>query len=490
MYSVYENIEYEVLTNDGFKDFFGIQEISNKDVITLEFRNTSITCTEDHGIYTTNGKMEAGNLTIGDECISNGENQVVTNIIKNKRQETVYDLLNVADGNKFYANEILVSNCVFLDEYAFISGTVAPEFMKSVFPTISAGKHTKLIIVSTPRGMNHYYRLWTDAIQNRNGFVPIEVHWSEHPDRDEEWAKTQRAVLGEEGWAQEYECEFMGSSDTLISSAALRSLVPRAPIMESGGFAAWEEAKPGHRYVVTADVAEGIGQDHSAASVIDVTEKPYRQVARYYDNRVSVLDYPSILYSIATRYNTAFVLIEIGGGSLGVGDQVASTLRYDFEYENLFVTTETTINGFRRQAQELTFGMGPGKKTGIKTTAAIKRRGCVNVKDLIEQHNLVIEDAATIWELTNFVKNGESFEATEGEHDDLAMTLVLFGWLAKQTNFESITSTSIQRKFADTGTELPFPIRTSDETDDAESAMFVSGGDVWTATQWTGGGFG
>lgn len=481
-----ENETYQVLTDEGFKDFSGLHEIPSREVITLTFDDgTSLTCTEDHVIYTSVGKLEAYKLKIGDECISDSNNKVISSIHKCNSKYNVYDLLNVTDVNRFYANNILVSNCVFLDEFAFISGTVAPEFLQSVYPTISAGQRTKVIMVSTPRGMNHFYRLWDDAVKDKNGFVPIDVHWSEHPDRDERWAQEQKRVLGEDGFAQEYGCEFLGSSDTLISSSILRTLVSQEPILCVDGFHVFEMPQAGRRYVITADVSEGIGCDFSAASVFDVTEKPYRQVARYYDNRVSVVDYPNVLYSIGGRYNNAFILIEIGGGSLGVGDQVASVLRYDLEYENLFVTSESG-RGFQKQAQELTFGAGPGKKIGLKTTKATKRRGCVNLKDLVEQYTLIVSDRDTIRELTNFVKVNDTFEATEGEHDDLVMTLVLFGWLVKQENFEAITDTTIQRTMMETAM-LPFPVMIDGTEDEPE--MFVQGGDVWTAANWSGGYF-
>lgn len=407
---------------------------------------------------------------------------IVTNDVT--RMELENGSLIQVSGTTLTSGRGLSPSIVFLDEFAFISGNIAPEFMKSVYPTISAGKRTKIIMVSTPRGMNHFFRLWDDASKGKNGFTPIDVHWTEHPDRDDTWAAEQKQVLGEDGFAQEYGCEFMGSSGTLIAPSVLRTLVPVEPVLTSAGFHAFNLPEPGHRYVVVADVAEGIGQDYSAASVFDVTQKPYKQVARYYDNRVSIVDYPNILYSIGMRYNEAYILIEIGGGSIGVGDQVASVLRYELEYENLFVTTEGVTRGFQKQAQELVFGFGPGKKFGIKTTKATKRRGCVNLKDLIEQRTLIVQDADTIRELTNFIKVGDSFEADEGDHDDLAMTLALFGWLVKQENFEAITDTTVQRRMSETS-DLPFPMYVSDGREE-ESEIWVKDGDVWFASKFTG----
>lgn len=342
---------------------------------------------------------------------------------------------------------------VFLDEFAFVRGTMAEEFFTSVTPTISSGKQTKMVIVSTPNGMNLFYRLFINAEKKRNTFKPLSYDWTVVPNRDAEWARKEIMTIGQDKFDQEYNVLFLGSSNTLISPSALKDIIYDEPIHQKEHLDIWEYPVPKHKYIVNVDTAEGVGLDYSAFTVIDVTEKPYKLVAKYRHNKESILTYPNLIYSVARNYNMAYVLVEVNS----IGIQVANTLFYQFNYENMFHTHVEP----GRLGQRAILGSGKNRKLGLRITQATKRIGCANLKDIIESKQLIIKDFDIVVELSNFIKKGESFQAKEGETDDLVMTLVLFAWLAKQELFEEMTNTSIQRnhKQEEVKEHLPFPIR-------------------------------
>lgn len=323
-------------------------------------------------------------------------------------------------------------NIVYLDEFAFVGNHIAQEFFSAVYPTLSSSDNTRMIITSTPNGFNFFYKLWDEAEKKENSFVPMSIHYSEKPGRDEAWAERERRNIGIEKFNQEYLCQFGGAKDSLISST--KQLVRHQPIDEEDGLAIFKQPEEGHRYVLVADTAEGIGQDYSAFSVIDITAKPFVQVARYYDNQTGVDIYPYIIHKTATKYNSAHVFCELND----IGDQVAKTIWWDLEYENVIMTRPKKPFG-----QELTFMATKGSKPGVKTSTGVKKVGCSNLKHLIEDDVLEIRDWNTIQELSNFVKLGNTFQAKEGTHDDLVMGLVLFGWLVKQPGFEYLSQMNI-----------------------------------------------
>lgn len=323
-------------------------------------------------------------------------------------------------------------NLVFLDEFAFIPDGMAEEFFASTYPTIASGKSTKVIIVSTPNGMNHFYKMWTDAVEGRSEYVPIRVYWQDVPGRDEEWKKQTIANTSERQFSQEMECEFLGSADSLIEPGALRNMAFKTPMYSKDGLDVYELPKPGHTYTLTVDTGKGLGKDASAFSVIDVTEVPYVQVAKYKNNKISHLIYPNVVKDVAQQYNEAYCLVELND----VGTEVANILYNDLEYEYILMT-ETS----GRAGQQLSTGMGRSFTTvrlGVVQSVATKNLGCANLKSLIEDQKLIIHDFDTISELTSFVAKGKSFEAEEGKTDDLAMSLVLFGWLARQQMFRDM----------------------------------------------------
>jgi len=332
---------------------------------------------------------------------------------------------------------------LYLDEFAFVPTNIADEFFTSVYPTISSGTESKILISSTPNGMNHFYKMWNDAVEDNNGFTHISANWREVPGRDQKWADEQFRVLGEQKFMQEMECEFLGSSGTLISAVALRALSLAKPIANTGieNFKVYDEAKPDHLYFMVVDTSRGKGLDYSAFTVIDATALPYKVVATYRDNEISPLVYPAILKQVGTYYNNAYQLVETNDN----GQQIVDILFDDYEYENILSTVEHGKSKLNKKLL-VNFGFGQKSGRGVKTTKSVKRLGCSILKNLIERQQLIITDYDIISELSTFVSNGVSYEAEEGSHDDLVMCLVLFAWLTNQRFFSDMTDVNIRQK--------------------------------------------
>ena len=329
-------------------------------------------------------------------------------------------------------------NIIFLDEFAFVQNHLADDFFASVYPTISSGKSTKVIIVSTPHGMNHFYRMWHDAERGQNEYTPTEVHWSEVPGRDAKWKSQTIRNTSKQQFAIEFECEFLGSVDTLISAAKLKAMVYENPVEQNGKLSIYEKPYKDRDYIVTVDVARGISKDYSAFVVADITEFPYKIVATYRDNEVKPMLFPSIIEEVATAYNKAYVLCEVND----IGDQVASILFYDLEYENLLMVA------MRGRAGQIVGSGFSGVKTqlGVKMSTTTKKVGCSNLKTLVEEDKLVFMDYNIISELTTFIQKKQSFEAEEGCNDDLAMCLVIFSWLVAQDYFKEMTDQDVRKR--------------------------------------------
>lgn len=376
---------------------------------------------------------------------------------------------------------------VYLDEFAFVPSNIAEEFFTSVYPTISSGTQSKILISSTPQGMNHFYRMWTEAVEGQNGFVHVEANWRQVPGRDQAWADEQLRVLGEQKYMQEMECEFLGSSGTLISAMALRQLAFVKPNTNTGidHLKIYDEVKPEHLYFIIVDTSRGKGLDYSAFTVIDATSLPYKVVATYKDNEISPLVYPAILKQVGTYYNNAFQLVETNDN----GQQIVDILFDDYEYENILSSVE---HGKSKLNKKLLVNFGYGQKSGrgIKTTKSVKRLGCTLLKNLIERQQLIITDYDIISELSTFVSNGVSFEAEEGSNDDLVMCLVLFAWLTDQKFFTDMTDVNVRRKINEDHLKMIEEESIGDsilaghlEVDGSEAKTFVEGGMVWTEVQ-------
>jgi len=328
-------------------------------------------------------------------------------------------------------------NIIFLDEFAHVPNTIAESFFTSVYPTISSGETTKVFIVSTPLGMNLFYKMWIDAEEKRNNYIPIEVHYTQVPGRDEKWRQETIKNTSEVQFNQEFLCEFLGSTHTLIDASKLRSMVFKKPVFSKNNIDVYEEPIKKATYCMIVDTAQGKGQDFSAFSVFDVSQIPYRQVAKYRDNNISPMLYPNIIYQVGMKYNTAFILLEIND----MGAQVAENLHYDLEYENVMITS---MKG--RAGQQIGGGFSKNIQLGIRTSKQLKRIGCATLKEMIETDKLIVPDFETIAELTTFASRHNSFEAEEGAHDDLAMTLVIFAWLVQQRYFKDITNLDLRQK--------------------------------------------
>lgn len=351
--------------------------------------------------------------------------------------------LELANGSRAIADSTSGSsvrgrtfNIIFLDEFAFVPNNIAEAFFMSTYPTISSGKTTKVIIVSTPNGLNLFYRMWNDALEKRSDYVPIEIHWSMVPGRDEAWKDQTIRNTSADQFRQEFECEFIGSTNTLIHPAKLSALVWHNPIYSDGYMDVYKDPEPNHTYCLTVDVAEGQNLDYSAFSIIDVTSIPYRQVAKYKDNKITPLLFPTVIIQAAKKYNDAFVLVEINS----IGLQVADILHHELAYENLI---KIEMKG--KQGQQHSPGFKKKIAFGLKTTHQTKITGCANLKTLIESDKLIVNDADTIMQLTTFSADKKSFKAEEGNNDDLAMTLVHFGWLTGQRYFKENINNDIRQ---------------------------------------------
>ena len=371
-------------------------------------------------------------------------------------------------------------NLVFLDEFAFVPNNIAVEFFNSVYPVISSGKSSKIVIVSTPNGMNLFYKMWMDAETKKSSYVPVAVHWRDVPGRDDKWRDETIANTSEEQFRQEFETEFLGSSNTLISGYKLQQLHYRDPVTKAMDLDIYEhpikegvnEAVKDSVYAICVDVAEGKNLDASAFSVIDISSTPYRQVAKYKSALISPMLYPTVIYNAAKYYNDAYILIEINNNP-----QIAEILHNDLEYENVL-----KVDTGNKKSQQITAGFGKGVQFGVRMTPLVKRQGCTYLKTLIEADKLQIMDFETISELTTFVAGRSSFEADEGANDDLVMTLVVFAWMSTQKYFKDIVSHDIRKQlqlqhFSQVDEEL-LPV--GEISNGIQDVPFVvEDGDVW-----------
>jgi hypothetical protein len=319
---------------------------------------------------------------------------------------------------------------LYIDETAFVENW--DEFFASVFPTISSGNTTKILFTSTPNGLNHFYKTCEGAREGRNGYIFIEVPWYKVPGRDDKWKEETLAAMDydTEKFAQEFECQFLGSSGTLIEGSKLKQLVYRTPLADRNNLCIYEYAEPNKTYITIVDVSRGKGLDYSAFQVIDVSQMPYRQVATFRDNMISPIDYAEVIHMTAKMYNESYILIEIND----IGEQVSEVLHYDYEVETLLFTESAGRSGKR-----ISGGFGRNVDKGIRTTKSVKSIGCNMLKLMVEQDQFILNDFNTIRELSTFSRRGNSYEAESGCHDDLVMGLVLFGWLTDQSFFKEIT---------------------------------------------------
>jgi hypothetical protein len=364
-------------------------------------------------------------------------------------------------------------NMLYIDEASIIPNNIADAFFTAVYPVISAGQTTKILITSTPLGYNHFWKFWNDAMNKRNDFVPMFIPYWEIPGRDEKWAEEQRRQLGDLKYNQEVLCKFLGSALTLIRSDIIEQMSYDDPIYSNDGVDIYDMAEKGHTYVIVADTAKGVGGDYSAFVIIDVTEVPYKMVGKYRDNTIAPMLYPSVIYRLAKEFNDAYVLVEINSS-----EQVSHILYHEYEYENiLFVQRDA-------KGQKISGGFAGAGKTqlGVNTDKKVKRMGCFNFKSLLEEKKLLIPDADVISEISTFIESKGSYSADEGYHDDLVMPLVLFGWLTSNPYFKEITDVNLReimyrQKIKQIEEEM-LPVGFIN--DGQQDEMFVDSGDVWS----------
>lgn len=330
---------------------------------------------------------------------------------------------------------------LYLDEFAFVPNTQAEDFFTAVYPTITAGganSKTKVFMTSTPNGYNHFHKFWVEAHKEGkewNGFTPLRVHWYESPGRDQKWYDEQKAVLGELKAAQELDAEFLGSSKTLLSGSTLARLSHETPYKvytdQYKGMSVYMMPEKGRIYSMTVDVSRGRHLDNSAFVVFDITDYPHRIAAVYKNNEIPPLLFASIVQKIGKSYNDAYVLVEIND----IGGQVADTLWNDLEYENMHWTKSGDQLG----------KPGTDPYPGVRTTKKTKRIGCANLKDMIDNNQLIVNDYDFIHELSTFVQsNSGSYEADEGFHDDVVMCGVMHAWMSSQIWFADLTDSSLR----------------------------------------------
>lgn len=373
-------------------------------------------------------------------------------------------------------------NWLYIDEAAIIPNNVADQFFASVYPTISAGTTTKILLTSTPLGYNHFWKFWNEAEKTdvpgtagANGFVSHFIPYWEHPDRDEKWADEQRRTLGELRYNQEVLCQFLGSSNTLINARTLGSLSSIEPIYKSKDMSLdiYEYPVKGRQYVITVDVARGVGADYSAFTIFDITEVPYKIMGKFRDNHISPLLYPNVIYKVAKDYNDAFILVETND----IGGQITDILYSELEYENVLSTISENNKVF------VSAGFAKTTSLGVRTTKTVKRLGCFALKSLMEEQKLLVFDAETIAELSTFIEKNGNFMADDTYNDDLVMTLVLFSWLTTNQYFKDITDINVRERMYKQQMEqidselTPFGF-ISDGNDEEET--FVDDNIVWS----------
>jgi len=369
-------------------------------------------------------------------------------------------------------------NWLYIDEAAIIPNNVAEEFFTSTYPTIMAGETTKVLLTSTPLGYNHFWKYWNDAQEGRNGFVALQIPYWKIPGRDEKWAEEQKSVLGELKFNQEVLCAFLGSSNTLIAPDTIAKMSPISFMYEKDGLDVLEYPVPGHVYFTTVDTSRGIGGDYSAFTVIDTTEYPYKIVAKYRNNKISPLLYPTIIHKVSKDYNSAYVLVEIND----IGQQVADIIHNDLEYENMI-----WVGSDARYGQVLS-SSGRSSILGVRTTKQVKRIGCATLKSLVEENKLLVFDRDIISEFSTFIEHNGVFQADEGYNDDLTMTLVLFAWATNDPMFKDLMNANNRQalyssQMKNIEDELT-PFGFIDNGQSTEPDVEVVDGDIWLSDKY------
>ena len=361
-------------------------------------------------------------------------------------------------------------NWLYIDEAAIIPNNIADEFFTSVYPTISAGETTKILLTSTPLGYNHFWKFWNESVKGVNGFENMFIPYYEIPGRDEKWLEEQKQLLGQVKFNQEVMCEFLGSTNTLINSNTIGALSTIDPEFQNANLDIYESPKENHYYAMAVDTARGIGGDYSAFVVIDITEMPYKVVAKYRDNEIAPMLFPDVIGKVGRDYNDAFILIEVND----IGQQVVEILHQEIEYENILSTVT------EKNRQFVSPGFGKSTKLGVNTSKQVKRQGCFTFKSLLEEQKLLVFDEHIIHEISTFIEKGNTYQADEGYHDDLVMCMVLFGWLSSQQFFKDMTDINTREGlYKQQSANIEHNLTPYIRDDGQEPDHFVENGDLW-----------
>ena len=369
-------------------------------------------------------------------------------------------------------------NLLYVDEVAIIPNNIADQFFTSVYPVVSAGETTKIILTSTPLGYNHFWKFWNDAEQDANGFKAYRVNYWEHPKRDKDWASEQKRLLGDIKFNQEVLCQFLGSSNTLISADTIGRLSPKSYIHSKDNLDVLKAPEKDHMYFIAVDTSRGVGGDYSAFTVIDCTQYPFEIVAKYRDNKITPLLYPDYIVKAARDYNSAYILVEIND----IGQQVADIIHNDLEYDHMFWV------GHDQKYGQFLSSSGRSATLGVRTTKQIKKIGCATLKSLVEEDKLLVFDKDIISEFSTFVEFRGSFEADEGYNDDLTMSLVIFAWASNDPYFKDLMNANNRKalynqQIVQIEEELtPFGILNDGQN--LEPDFEVAGGDLWLTDKY------
>lgn len=395
----------QVLTASGWKPFLGCVLNGYKMTYKLVLANgMSIRTTDDHQIHTMRGWVKHRDLRAGD-LISTVDGFVPFSESVKVSVEAVYDLVNVEHVHSFYANGILVHNCIYLDEYAFIPKHAADDFMKSVLPSIMAGKNTRIFATSTPKGMNQFWTMWRKAESGKSMFKAFRIRYEEVPGYGN--PEFKRQIVDTEGimtWKQEFECAFLGSSKTLIQPEYIEASKPVDPIrIEFNDWLhIWENPIKGAMYILGVDVAKGVGGDYSVIQVVKIEGlRKLTQVARFSCNTMNLDDFAQVCISISKFYNFSELIVEnndLGGVLTG---KIADVYQYDHlvSYEKGF------------------WGVRAGRKS--------KAIGNSYLRDYVENGWVVVNDAKAWSEFATYEELRDNiFAAIPGNHDDQVMSLM------------------------------------------------------------------
>ena len=373
-------------------------------------------------------------------------------------------------------------NFLYLDEFAFVPRNIQDDFFTSVYPTIISGTNTKVVITSTPNGFDLFYKIWINSVEGRNEYANFGVNWWDVPGRDEEWKEKTIANTSEDQFRQEFEAEFLGSANTLISPNILRSIAFTTPISThyEGSLSIYKEPVKDGVYFCVVDTARGVGIDASAFVIIDVASVPYEVVACYKNNIIDPLIYPEVIHNVVKNYNEAYTLVEINDN----GQQIADILHHDYEYDNIVFTS---VKG--RAGQVIGGGFSSSVQRGVRTTKQVKRIGCSNAKTMIEKDKIKLHDFNLINELSTFIQKGTSYEADIGSHDDLIMCIVLFSWATNQEFFKDLTDTDFRKKLMEDRDKMinddVLPFGFIDDGSDIEEIINKGSQEFWNGADFS-----